>query len=111
MEWLNYHHLLDFWLVAKEGRIARASQQLRLAHPTISGQIRRLELASTGQRPGARRKPRCKQEFELGRLRQLARSRSERGSLAPGGRCRRPFVLSLQPASIAPQVVSMRSGK
>ncbi len=43
MEWLNYHHLLYFWVVAKEGSIARASQELRLAHPTISGQIHRLE--------------------------------------------------------------------
>jgi len=45
MEWLNYHHLLYFWVVAKEGSLARASQELRLAHPTISGQIHRLEEA------------------------------------------------------------------
>ena len=45
MEWLNYHHLLYFWVVAKEGSIARASQQLLLAQPTISGQIRQLEHA------------------------------------------------------------------
>jgi LysR family transcriptional activator of nhaA len=43
MEWLNYHHLLYFWMVAKEGSIVRASRELRLAHPTISGQIHRLE--------------------------------------------------------------------
>ena len=43
MEWLNYHHLLYFWTVAREGTIARASQELRLAQPTISGQIRALE--------------------------------------------------------------------
>jgi LysR family transcriptional regulator, transcriptional activator of nhaA len=43
MEWLNYHHLLYFWMVAKEGSIVRASEELRLAHPTISGQIHRLE--------------------------------------------------------------------
>ena len=43
MEWLNYHHLLYFWVVAKEGSIVRASEQLHLAHPTISGQIHRLE--------------------------------------------------------------------
>jgi len=43
MEWLNYHHLLYFWMVAKEGSIVRASAELRLAHPTISGQIHRLE--------------------------------------------------------------------
>ncbi|MRG92892.1 transcriptional activator NhaR [Polyangium spumosum] len=45
MEWLNYHHLLYFWVVAREGSIARASQELRLAQPTISGQIRALEEA------------------------------------------------------------------
>jgi LysR family transcriptional activator of nhaA len=43
MEWLNYHHLLYFWTVAKEGSIVRAGEELRLAHPTISGQIHRLE--------------------------------------------------------------------
>ena len=43
MEWLNYHHLLYFWVVAKEGSIARACQELRLAQPTISGQLRALE--------------------------------------------------------------------
>lgn len=43
MEWLNYHHLLYFWTVAREGTIARASKELSLAQPTISGQIRVLE--------------------------------------------------------------------
>jgi LysR family transcriptional activator of nhaA len=43
VEWLNYHHLLYFWVVAKHGSIVRASAELRLAHPTISGQIHRLE--------------------------------------------------------------------
>jgi LysR family transcriptional activator of nhaA len=43
VEWLNYHHLLYFWMVAKHGSITRASAELHLAHPTISGQIHRLE--------------------------------------------------------------------
>jgi LysR family transcriptional activator of nhaA len=43
MEWLNYHHLLYFWVVAKEGSIAKACGKLLLAQPTISGQIRLLE--------------------------------------------------------------------
>ena len=43
MEWLNYHHLLYFWMVAKKGTIARACEELRLAQPTISGQLRALE--------------------------------------------------------------------
>jgi LysR family transcriptional activator of nhaA len=45
MEWLNYHHLLYFWLVAKEGGVSKAASKLRLAHPTVSGQIRALEHA------------------------------------------------------------------
>ena len=43
MEWLNYHHLLYFWVVARQGSIARACQELNLAQPTISGQISTLE--------------------------------------------------------------------
>ncbi len=43
MEWLNYHHFYYFWIVAKEGSIVAASRKLGLAHPTISGQIHRLE--------------------------------------------------------------------
>jgi LysR family transcriptional activator of nhaA len=43
MEWLNYHHLLYFWIVAKEGSIAKACAVLRLAQPTVSGQLKLLE--------------------------------------------------------------------
>ena len=43
MEWLNYHHLLYFWAVARYGSVARASAELRLSQPTISGQVKRLE--------------------------------------------------------------------
>jgi LysR family transcriptional activator of nhaA len=43
MKWLNYHHLLYFWTVAREGSVARACEKLHLAQPTISGQLRRLE--------------------------------------------------------------------
>ena len=48
MEWLNYHHLLYFWTVAREGSIAQACEKLHLAQPTISTQLRRLE-KSLGQ--------------------------------------------------------------
>lgn len=43
MKWLNYHHLLYFWVVAKEGSIAAASERLHLAQPTLSSQIKKLE--------------------------------------------------------------------
>jgi len=41
--WLNYHHLLYFWTVAREGSIRRACEQLHLTQPTISSQLRSLE--------------------------------------------------------------------
>ena len=43
MEWLNYHHLLYFYTVAREGGVAAASRRLRLSQPTISTQLRQLE--------------------------------------------------------------------
>lgn len=62
---LNYKHLHYFWVVAKSGTIARASEQLNLTPQTISGQLgqfeevlgqrlfarsgRRLELTDTGR--------------------------------------------------------------
>lgn len=45
MDWLNYHHLLYFWTVAKEGSVSGAARKLHLAQPTISGQLRQLEKA------------------------------------------------------------------
>jgi LysR family transcriptional activator of nhaA len=43
MEWLNYHHLLYFWIVAREGGLVPAGKVLRLSHPTLSAQIHALE--------------------------------------------------------------------
>ncbi len=45
MEWLNYHHLLYFWLTAKTGSVTQASDELRLSQSTVSAQIRALERA------------------------------------------------------------------
>lgn len=45
MEWLNYHHLRYFWIVSKEGSLARAAERLNVSQPSISGQIRELETA------------------------------------------------------------------
>ncbi len=43
MDWLNYHHLLYFWTVVKEGGVSRAAEKLRLAQPTVSAQVKLLE--------------------------------------------------------------------
>lgn len=49
MAWLNYHHLLYFWTVARCGTIAAASKELLLSQPTISTQLKTLE-DSLGQK-------------------------------------------------------------
>ncbi len=42
-DWLNYHHLLYFWTVAREGGITQAAKVLHLAQPTLSTQVGKLE--------------------------------------------------------------------
>jgi LysR family transcriptional activator of nhaA len=45
MDWLNYHHLRYFWTVANEGNLARAAAKMNVSQPSISEQIRELEIA------------------------------------------------------------------
>lgn len=44
-DWLNYHHLYYFWVIATEGGVARAGKRLRLTHSTLSTQLKTLEHA------------------------------------------------------------------
>lgn len=41
--WLNYHHLFYFWKIAQTGTLTAAAKELRLAHPTVSAQLKTLE--------------------------------------------------------------------
>jgi LysR family transcriptional regulator, transcriptional activator of nhaA len=43
MEFLNYHHLRYFWVVAREGGLRKAAEKLHVSQPTISAQIASLE--------------------------------------------------------------------
>jgi LysR family transcriptional regulator, transcriptional activator of nhaA len=43
MEFLNYHHLRYFWVVAREGGLTKAAAKLHVSQPTISAQIQALE--------------------------------------------------------------------
>ncbi len=45
MDWLNYHHLFYFWVIAREGSIKRACEVLSLSQPALSAQLRALENA------------------------------------------------------------------
>lgn len=49
MEFLNYHHLRYFWVVAREGGLRKAADKLHVSQPTISAQIQALEGALGGK--------------------------------------------------------------
>jgi LysR family transcriptional regulator, transcriptional activator of nhaA len=111
MEWLNYHHLLYFWTVAREGSLAQASAQLRLAQSTISGQIHALEdslgeklFAKSGRRLVPTEMGRvvfryAEEIFSLGReLRDAIKGR-------PVGR---PLSLVVGVADVVPKLVARR---
>ncbi len=42
-QWLNYHHLHYFYMIAKEGSIAKAAEKLKIGQPTLSTQLKQLE--------------------------------------------------------------------
>ena len=64
-DWLNYHHLHYFWVVAREGSIVRACEVLHLSQPTISTQLQQLERSLGGEL--FERKGRGLQLTDLGR--------------------------------------------
>ena len=66
MDWLNYHHLLYFWVVARRGSIKAACEELHVSQPTISTQLQALE-ETLGQKLFTRR-PRKLDLTEAGRL-------------------------------------------
>ena len=43
MDWLNYHHLRYFYIVAREGSLRGAAETLGVSQPSISTQLRQLE--------------------------------------------------------------------
>lgn len=43
IQWLNYHHLNYFYVIAKEGSIAKAATKLNVGQPALSTQLKQLE--------------------------------------------------------------------
>lgn len=43
MKWINYHHLIYFKEIAKQGSISKASQVLKVGQPALSSQLKSLE--------------------------------------------------------------------
>ena len=108
---INYKHLHYFWVVAKEGGIARASERLHLTPQTISGQLslleenlgealfnrvgRNLELTETGRLALSY----ADEIFSLGsELEEVVRN-------FPGGR---PLVFKVGVADVVPKSIAYR---
>jgi LysR family transcriptional activator of nhaA len=43
MKWINYHHLIYFKEIAKQGSISKASEILKVGQPALSSQLKSLE--------------------------------------------------------------------
>ena len=43
MEWLNYHHLLYFWTVVREGGVTRAADRLHRVPSNVTTRIKQFE--------------------------------------------------------------------
>ena len=66
LDQLNYNHLYYFWVIAKEGSIAKASRRLNRAQSTLSTQLSALEKEVGG--PLFERRYRKLQLTERGRI-------------------------------------------
>jgi len=42
-EWLNYHHLRHFWMIARHRSVTRAAEKLNISQSTLSEQLAELE--------------------------------------------------------------------
>ena len=42
-EWLNYHHLRHFWMIAKHRSMTKAAAKLKISQSTLSEQLAELE--------------------------------------------------------------------
>ena len=108
---INYKHLHYFWVVAKEGGVARASERLHLTPQTISGQLslleenlgealltrvgRNLELTETGRLVLSY----ADEIFSLGgELEEMVRN-------LPGGR---PLIFKVGVADVVPKTIAYR---
>jgi LysR family transcriptional regulator, transcriptional activator of nhaA len=111
MEWPNFHHLLYFWTVAREGSILAACEKLYVSQPTVSAQIRALE-QSFGQ-PLFTRRGRRLELTELGHvvlryadeIFTLGRELAETVRGHSGGRALR-FVVGV--ADVVPKLIAYR---
>ena len=43
LEWLNYHHLRHFWVIARRGSLTQAARDLNISPSTLSQQLGELE--------------------------------------------------------------------
>ncbi|HEX6976720.1 MAG TPA: LysR family transcriptional regulator, partial [Vicinamibacterales bacterium] len=111
LSWLNYHHLLYFWTVAREGGVSKAAGKLRLSQPTISAQVRLLEEALGEQL--FRRQGRGLSLTDAGQLVyryadeifSLGRELTETLRGRPAGR---PALLNVGVANVVPKLVVYR---
>lgn len=109
MDWLNLHHLYYFWTVVREGSIAAASRRLDVGRPSISAQIKTLEI-SIGT-PLFERRGKYLELTETGKLvhsyaEDMFRVGRELAETLRGGTNGRPTTLRVGVADVLAKIVS-----
>ena len=111
MRHLNYSHLHYFWVVAREGSIAKASQTLHLTPQTISSQLKLLDEA-VGQ-PLFNRVGRSLVLSEMGHMvleyaEEIFSVGAELATVVRGNQANAPRTLSVGVVSSMPKIIAER---
>ena len=111
MDWLNYHHLLYFWTVVREGGVSKAAEKLRLSQPTISAQVKMLE-GALGERL-LQRQGRTVALTEVGRVvyryaEEIFSAGRELQETLKGRPSGRPLQLAVGVANAVPKLIAYR---
>ncbi len=111
MRGLNYNHLYYFWVVAREGSIARAGELLHLTPQTISSQLRALEESLGGQlfsRAGRRLVLTEVGSIALHYAEEIFRLGSELGEVLEGQVDGLPLVFNVGIVDVVPKAIAYR---
>lgn len=109
MAWLNYHHLLYFRAVVREGGVLRASERLHLSPSAISTQVKQLERVLGEpllKKVGRRVEPTEAGRLVLGYADEIHGLGTELLDVVRGGTGRRAAVLRVGVADVVPKLVA-----
>jgi LysR family transcriptional regulator, transcriptional activator of nhaA len=111
MDWLNYHQLLNFWLVARKGGLRPASEVLHVSPASVSIQVRKLEASlevKLFEKQGRRLVLTATGETVAGYADEIFSTGRELMEMVKGQPSNRPMILRVGVADVMPKLVAFR---